>query len=126
MRKLLVLFAVASLVLGAKVACAQVSQRDNLVGSDYNRTRASYQEELDRERYETAIARERAERAYLEHQAAMYEYQRDAQERSLDRADQQQGYYNRSNNINSVNQVANTAANIAWQIQALSRGHLGW
>ena len=84
-----------------------------------------YQEQLERERYETAIARERAERAYLVHQTRSYEYNQRSQEIALQRAEQDRKYSGRYNEISSVSQVANSAAYITQQIQSLARGG-GW
>ncbi len=73
------------------------------------------------EQYQTEIMRERAERAYLDHQIEMYEYQRREYQRALDRSEQDRDYNHRYNSINSVNQAANVAGNIGWQIRILSR-----
>jgi predicted nuclease of restriction endonuclease-like (RecB) superfamily len=86
---------------------------------------SDYRDELQRERYETAIARERAEQAYLDHQVRTYEYQRRYQESNVNRAEQERSYDNRSNDISTINQAANTIANIARQAQVLSQGR-GW
>ncbi len=84
-----------------------------------------YQERLRHERYETAIARERAERAYLDHQARSHGYQRRSQEMSLHRAEQERRYDSRSNDISTVNQAANSIASIARQAQIIGSGR-GW
>jgi hypothetical protein len=85
-----------------------------------------YSEQLRRERYETALAQERARQAYLNNQALMYESQRRQQEIHIKRAEQQREYDQRSNDISTVNQAANAVATIARQIQILSNGRTGW
>ena len=80
--------------------------------------------ELRHERYETELARERAEQAYLEHQASMYDYQRRQQEVVLERMEQERRSSGRSSEISNINQAANSIANIAWQAELLGRG--GW
>jgi hypothetical protein len=85
-----------------------------------------YAEQLRRERYETALAQERARQAYLNNQALMYESQRRQQETYIKRAEQQRRYDQRSNDISTVNQAANTVAAIARQIQILSNGRADW
>ena len=87
-----------------------------------NRSVDSYRQELLREQYETAIMRERTERAYLEHQAQLYEYQREYNRSSLQRIEQQRDLDRRTGAIGVVNQAANVLANIGWQIEVLSRG----
>lgn len=114
------------MVIGARASSAQSFPSDEYADFSSDRSVDSYRNELARERYQTAIAKERAERAYLEHQASMYEYQRRQQENYQRSTNQQQDYYRNSNNINTVNQAANTAANIARQIQVLSHGGYGW
>ena len=86
----------------------------------------SYAERLERERYKTALARERAQQASLNHQTRTYEYQRRQQDSYYDRTEQERRYEARSNDISSINQVANTVAGIARQVQVLSSGRPGW
>lgn len=86
----------------------------------------SRDEELRRERHKTAIAREKAQQAYLDHQTRMYDYQREQQEIYIQRAEQERQYDERSDDITNVNQVANTLASIAQQVQILSGGGGGW
>lgn len=86
----------------------------------------SRDEELRRERHKTAIARQRAQQAYLDYQTQMYDYQREQQEIYIQRAEQERQYDERSDDITNVNQVANTVASIARQVQILSGGGGGW
>lgn len=86
----------------------------------------SYDEELARARYETALARERAQQAYFNHQAELYEGQRVQQDIYTKRAEQERRYQERSDGITNVNQVANTVATVVRQFQVLSGGRGGW
>ena len=97
-----------------------------MVESIDKQSKQAYEALLQRERYETAIARERAERAFLEHQALAYESQRAQKRVFMEQMEQQQESYQRTNEINNVNQAANTVTSIARQIQVLSSGRAGW
>ena len=82
--------------------------------------------DLARERYETALARERAQQAYFNHQARMYESQQDYQDIYLKRSDHERRYNERSDDITNMNQIANTVTSVVRQIQVLSGGRGGW
>jgi len=128
MRYIVVLLVFSSLFSFAPQCRAQDGEWDDDSYQDVRSHELSddqYREQLRNERYETAIARERAERAYLEHQAQSYEYQRRAQEMSLRRAEQEREYNSRSNDISTINQAANSMANMARQAQYFGRGG-GW
>lgn len=125
MRHVLLLCLLVGISTANREASAQ-SMYDETLPVSSDPSLEDYRKQLLREQYETAIMRERAKRAYLEHQAQVYEYQRQQHQSALERFDQQQQYYNQSNTINTINQAANAAANIGWQIQMLSRGRAGW
>jgi hypothetical protein len=82
--------------------------------------------ELERERYKTALARERAQQAYLNHQIQLYENQRAQQEIYLKRSEHERGYEKRTDDITNVNQLANTVTSVVRQVQVLSGGRGGW
>lgn len=126
MRHIALVLLLGSMVNGLTVCEAQVGQRGPWRGAPSLQTEERYRERLLHEQYETAIAKERAERAQLEHEARMYEYQREQQEMYLHRADQEQEYNHRSHGINNINQVANTVGNIVRQVEVLSQGRRGW
>ena len=85
-----------------------------------------YQERLKKERYETALARERAEQARLEGLRHRYIAQEGVHDTYSRQAERQREQDIRDNDISSVNQAASTVANIIRQAQILSGSHYGW
>ena len=85
-----------------------------------------YGRELERERYKTALARERAQQAYLHHQAQLYESQRAQQEIYRKRSEHERRYEERTDDITNANQLANTITSVVRQIQVLSGRRGGW
>ena len=113
-------------LIGSSVSEAQVGQARLPGRVEQGQSTPDYREQLLREQYETAVARERAERAHLEHQAFLQECQRTQYEMHLRRSDQEQEYRQNSNQINNLHQAANAVSSIAVQIQMLSSGRRGW
>ena len=88
--------------------------------------RDDYESALQREKYKTAIARERAEQAYQASRERSYGHSGEMQDIYERRSQQEYNYERRTNDISSINQAANTAANIARQVENISRGGRGW
>jgi hypothetical protein len=78
--------------------------------------------ELRKEKYKTALARERAEQAYHADRARHYESQARVRETYSRRAEEERDYDQRSDQINTVNQATTAITSIVRQIQVLS-GH---
>lgn len=114
------------------VACSLLSPRltfgqeffdqdeENMEYRDEERPSRDYHAELQRQRYKTALARERADQAYHEDRARLYESQREMRETYARRAEQERQYDQRSNQINTVNQATNAVAGAVRQYQVLS------
>ena len=80
--------------------------------------------ELRKEKYKTALARERAQQAYHDNLARHYESQGRIRETYYRRAEQERRYDRRTDDINTVNQAANTISSAIRQMQILSgRGY---
>lgn len=117
-------------LMGLCIAFTQAQAQSDSFDADRRDVRVGvsveHEDELARERYETALARERAQQAYFNHQARLYESQQAQQEIYLRRSEQERGYRERSDDITNFNQLANSVASVARQVQVLSGGHGGW
>jgi hypothetical protein len=80
--------------------------------------------QLQRERFKTALAKERAEQAFQEDRARLYEYQVRTRETYSQRMEQERHYDKNRDEISTIGQTAGTIASIVRQVQVLSGG--GW
>ncbi len=117
-------------LMGFCIAFTQAQAQSDSFDADRRDVRVGvpgeHEDELARERYETALARERAQQAYFNHQARLYESQQAQQDIYLKRSEQERGYRERSDDITNFNQLANSVASVARQVQVLSGGYGGW
>jgi hypothetical protein len=121
MRSLILLIALTASLYVSSLASAESP------ASEQNDDRfLEYQERLQRERYETALARERAEQARLEGLRHRYIEQEGIYDTYSRQAERQREQDIRDNDISSVNQAASTVANIIRQAQILSGSRYGW
>ena len=78
-----------------------------------------YEVQLQRERYRTALARERAEQAFQEDRARHYEYQAQIRDSSVERVEQEREYDRQRDDIDTISQTASTIASIVRQAQVI-------
>ena len=82
--------------------------------------------DIDEARRQTALRKEQADQAAYLNQIANYEYQEELRRTQLARSEQERRYQAQTNEINTVNQVVNTAGNTVRQIQSIARWGAGW